>query len=183
MTKHAISQSESSNKIDYTTIECDNQGYPICITNEFTGDVWDYEYNRADDGEIDSVRVSHRYTASSDSDAEIIIDMSKYDSRELHPSADQGFPLFWIVNEDGSKKTSYRLDYNYFDGIIVEEKDTYEYDFYGNLIRKKLYDYYDYSYENSYDEMGNLTQTIRKGSTAAVKYNYIYGYIYTPDAA
>lgn len=183
MTKHAISQSESSNKTDYTTIECDNQGYPIRIANEFTGDVWDYEYNRADDGEIDSIRVSHRYYGRSDSDAEIIIDMSKYDSRELPPSADQGFPLFWIVNEDGSKKTSYRLDHNYFDGIIIEEKDTYEYDSYGNLTRKKLYDYYDYSYENSYDEMGNLTQTIRKGSTAAVTYNYIYGYIYTPDAA
>ena len=42
-----------------------------------------------------------------------------------------------------------------------------------------------YHYENSYDEMGNLTQTKRQaaGSDIVVEYNYIYGYIYTPNAA
>ena len=61
------------------------------------------------------------------------------------------------------------------------------YDSYGNLVTETQYDTgnyaYRYEYENSYDEMGNLIQVVKKweGGTKTT-YSYIYGYIYTPDA-
>ena len=79
---------------------------------------------------------------------------------------------------------------SYIEGLVTAKNGVHEFDAYGNPIQETTFDKQgrinsSYHYENSYDEMGNLTQTKRQaaGSDIVVEYNYIYGYIYTPNAA
>lgn len=189
-TKHALSRAVSTNIVSYATTEYDDQGYPIRVTNEFDYDVWEYQYNYATDGTIDTIQISRRYIKANEADDMIVIDMSEYNCSELQQTPTLRFPLFWVVSEDGSKKTSYKLVDSVLNGVTIKENNVYEYDSYGNLTREIQYDNagnqtFNYSYENSYDEKGNLVETKRQnaGSDIIVTYTYVYGYIYTPNAA
>lgn len=188
-TKRAISHTPSTGKVSYAIAEFDEQGYPIRITNEFEYDVWDYQYHYAADGTMVSVEIFHRKTKSAEVDGSIVIDLSEYDINELRPTESLRYPLFWVVSEDGLKKTSYKVYDDAFDGIVLNIVNIYEYDTHGNLTTEIWFDNWGrenlhYNYENSYDEMGNLVQAKRQsaGSDVVVAYNYIYGYIYAPDA-
>lgn len=181
--KHAQSREVSSGKIDYLTTDYDDNGNPIKIKDEFNGGVWTFTYHCAADGTITSVDCTRSLTNREDSTTVNLVD----NGWELYHTATDWNLIFKETND--SQLTTYAVTFDYFDGLVITKHSACEFDTFGNPIQEKLYDNWgriniEYGYENSYDEMGNLIQTKRQsvGSDVVVTYNYIYGYIYTPDA-
>lgn len=182
--KDAQSREVSSGKIDYLTTDYDDNGNPIKIKDEFNGGVWTFTYHCAADGTITSVDCTRSLTNREDSTTVNLVD----NGWELYHTATDWNLIFKETNEN--QFTTYAVIFDYFDGLVTAKHRTCELDAFGNPIQETMFDKQgriniSYHYENSYDEMGNLTQTKRQaaGSDIVVEYNYIYGYIYTPNAA
>lgn len=182
--KHAQARTVSSGNIDYLTTDYDDNGNPIKIQNDLEGCAWTFVYHYAADGTIASVDCTVRRTNQEYSTTVNLVD----NGWELyHTPTDWGL-IFKETN--GNQITTYAFIISYIEGLVTAKSGVCEFDAYGNPIQETMFDKQgriniSYHYENSYDEMGNLTQTKRQaaGSDIVVEYNYIYGYIYTPNAA
>lgn len=182
--KHAQARTVSSGNIDYLTTDYDDNGNPIKIQNDLEGCAWTFVYHYAADGTIASVDCTARRTNQEYSTTVNLVD----NGWELyHTPTDWGL-IFKETN--GNQITTYAFIISYIEGLVTAKSGVCEFDAYGNPIQETMFDKQgriniSYHYENSYDEMGNLTQTKRQaaGSDIVVEYNYIYGYIYTPNAA
>lgn len=182
--KRAQSRTVSSGNIDYLTTDYDDNGNPIKIKDEYNGKVWTFVYHYAADGTIASVDCTVRETNQEYSTTVNLVD----NGWELYPTPTDWGLIFKETN--GNQITTYVFSISYIEGLVTAKNGVHEFDAYGNPIQETTFDKQgrinsSYHYENSYDEMGNLTQTKRQaaGSDIVVEYNYIYGYIYTPNAA
>lgn len=115
-----------------------------------------------------------------------IVDTKHYDFSHYNETVIFDFLLYptriavICVDTSGKQETLYEIKYvSYQKEITISESGRTEYDDNGNPIRiNETY------FQNKYDEMGNLTQVVKiLPDGTKTTYNYIYGYIYTPDAA
>lgn len=83
--------------------------------------------------------------------------------------------LCWEYDDKGNMTRSIS-----FTNSVVTSEYHYEYDAQGNVTREVHYDHknglsnHDYRYQNSYDEKGNLIQTITRYDTDSTKTTYEY---------
>ena len=183
---------DSSGKSYYSTINCNEDGYPISINNTHTNFLWKYQYNYADNGTLESIQVSwHRILPNgyidSEADDTIIIDATEYACLKLMDEPYLTAPLFVITSEDGTEKTVYELTINNSQ-ITIDELSYTKVDEHGNPIIYRTKNLvgreYALEYENIYDESGNLIKVVQKSSTSddIIIYEFTYGYAYCPDA-
>ena len=184
--KHAQSREVSSGNICYLTTDYDDNGNPIKIQDDDNRCAWTFVYHYAADGTISSIECVYR---SRHEEGSMTVNLADNGWELYHTAKDRNL-IIKSKDENEHQITSYAVIYSYFDGLVIRKRRICEYDAYGNLTKDIIFndsgkEQLNYSYENSYDEMGNLTQTKRQaaGSDVIVAYNYIYGYIYTPDAA
>lgn len=174
----------TSGKVEYLTTDYDAYGNPIRIDDDLNGGVWTFTYNYAEDGTISTVDCTRSLTNREDSTTVNVAE----NGWELYHTAKDWNLIFKETNDN--QITTYAVIFDYFDGLVISKRRRCEFDNFGNLTQEITFNdegkiVLNYSYKNNYDEMGNLTQTKRQsaGSDVTVAYNYIYGYIYTPDAA
>lgn len=183
---------DSSGKSYYSTINCNEDGYPISIKNTHTNSLWKYQYNYAEDGTLESLQVSwHKIMPNGyidiEADGAIILEAQEYTCLKLLEAPNLSAPLFRVASNDGTEETIYELTINNSQIVLVELSYT-QLDSYGNPILYRTVNVvgrqYTLEYENSYDEHGNLIRVIQKSSASndIITYEYTYGYVYCPDA-
>ena len=179
-----VQSRSSTGEVRYLTTDYDNNGNPIRIDDDFNGGVWTFNYNYEEDGTLSTVDCTRSLTNREDS---ITVNLAE-NGWELYHTINDWYLTFKEINEN--QIITYYVTFDYFNGLVTTKERICELDTAGNPTKETYFDKQgriniSYSYENSYDEMSNLTQIKRQsaGSDKVVTYNYIYGYIYTPDAA
>lgn len=164
------------------TTDFDIHGSPVKAVYTYAGFTWEFSYTYLENGNIDVIdcvyfknNAEHRATFHLTDIADNVI---------LSQESDNILPVFKTRTTDG-KEVEYIIQYDYFSGIQLQENYIREYDSKGNLIREEqtvgtdgrvcIY---------SYDANDNLMKMMISYSNGTkIQHDYIYGYVYAPDAA
>lgn len=177
----------------YYLIDYDLNGVPIRIESTVTtGDkgVWAFSYVYAESGSVqsltctyaehDSDPVSATFTFS-DKDGKYFVDSianagTLYFTKYLTESSYVRYGIFYYLGNIGM----YEVGSGELDERGNHEKETER----GAIFRHDGGWCNDYLYTNTYDENGNLIESVRVNADSGAKeiYRYSYDYIYFPDA-
>ena len=164
----------------------DANGSPIKMDDEGDHDVWEFDYEYAEDGSILSMMCT--YTKRYSDPITEVLNFAEYEGKFYADSSSVGGTMYLKAELNDGTWARYRI-YIHDSKIVLEEQSITQNDSYGNPIlligTNVLGVQYTHTYENTYDEQGNLTCVVKTSdqSSDVLLYEYIYGYMYCPDAA
>ena len=163
------------------TTDFDVHGSPVKGVYTYFGFTWEFNYTYSENGNIDVIECLYFKNGEEQRNTFRMAEIGENITLSHEP--DDILPVFKSRSTDG-KEVEYIIYYDYFSGIQLKENYTREYASNGNLVQEKQRDGtdgLDRSY--SYDANDNLIQiTTSYLSGMKIQNDYIYGYIYTPDA-
>lgn len=165
------------------TTDFDIHGSPIKVVNTYQGITWEFNYIYSDNDNVDVIEC---YYTKKNEVFTNIFSLSEIDGNlKINYDILAGVPVFKSIGSDG-KEIEYIISYDYWNGIQLKKNVIREYDSYGNPIKETQVDGgkdAGCSHSNNYDANGKLIQmTTSYLSGMKIQNDYIYGYIYTPDA-
>lgn len=175
------------NPVCYLT-DFDKNGSPVrieYIENDVQKYIWDFAYEYAEDGSILSLTCTYKKQYSAPITE--VLDFTAYEGRFYADSSSTVGTLYLNAYQNEETYMRYVISVN-DSKITIDESSFKQMDSNGNPLRSRQKNVlgveYTYSYENIYDEQGNLIKVIQTSDKAddVFTYDYLYGYVYCPDA-
>lgn len=178
---HSIGKDISTGEIAYRITTYDKNGYPIKIKDEYSA--WEFEYDYSDDGVVNSVTC--KYTSIDGSSCDAFINLTETGEKYYHHySPNSGTLYLKTISNDGRSIQKYGV-FQHLGEIVLCETNSEELDEHGNIIAgtEILASFASsggwaqhYTYENTYDDYGNLIKVVKMNTNSGKQVVYHYSY-------